>query len=160
MTAPGNMGQGVFPDGTILAVSDVIIAYRPPQLTGWSTYTITQLGAIVPTNVVVGSGPFINAGTVANRGTIVQNALSANFAAGATIDLAGTIGGARSFSSDVTVIGLANLGSVQVGAAGFTANGTVAATLTAVAPAAANTTVQEWFTLKNSGGVTRYVPAF
>lgn len=44
--------------------------------------------------------------------------------------------------------------------ASFTANGSVATALTSVGPAGANTAVQEWLTIKNSAGVTRYIPCF
>lgn len=44
--------------------------------------------------------------------------------------------------------------------AAFAANGTVATTLTAVGPTGANTTVQEWLKIKNSAGVTRYIPCY
>lgn len=40
------------------------------------------------------------------------------------------------------------------------ANGTVATSLTSVGPTGANTTVQEWFAVKNASGVVRYIPAF
>lgn len=42
----------------------------------------------------------------------------------------------------------------------FTANATTATAITSVGPAGANTTVQEWLTIKNSSGVTRYIPCF
>lgn len=46
-------------------------------------------------------------------------------------------------------------------AAGFwSANGAVATALTSVGPTGSHTTVQEWFTVKNASGVTRYIPAF
>lgn len=51
-------------------------------------------------------------------------------------------------------------GALQVGAPMMTANGSVATALTAVGPAGANTTVQEWFTITNAAGTVRYIPAF
>ena len=52
-------------------------------------------------------------------------------------------------------------GVLKFGTTGcFTANSTKATTLTSVGPAAANTTVQEWLTIKNSTGTTRYIPAW
>lgn len=48
----------------------------------------------------------------------------------------------------------------QFAAGGFSANTTVATVLGSLGPAGANTTVQEWFTIKNSGGTTRYIPCF
>ena len=42
----------------------------------------------------------------------------------------------------------------------FTANGTKAVSLTALAPAAASATVTEWLTFQDASGTTRYVPCF
>lgn len=42
----------------------------------------------------------------------------------------------------------------------FTANNTVATAITSVGPTGANTTVQEWLTVKNAAGTTRYIPCF
>lgn len=47
-----------------------------------------------------------------------------------------------------------------LGTSSWTANGTVATTLTSVGPTGANTTVQEWLTIKNAAGTTRYIPCF
>jgi hypothetical protein len=52
-------------------------------------------------------------------------------------------------------------GRLQVGTAGMMqANGTVATVLGSLGPAGSNTTVQEWFAVKNSAGTTRYIPCF
>lgn len=52
-------------------------------------------------------------------------------------------------------------GVLKVGtAACFTANGSVATSVTSVGPTGAQTTVQEWLTVKNSSGTVRYIPAF
>ena len=51
-------------------------------------------------------------------------------------------------------------GIVQFRAPSFSANGAVVTTLTGVGPTGAQTTVQEWLTIKNAGGTTRYIPAF
>lgn len=45
-------------------------------------------------------------------------------------------------------------------AANFSANGVVLTSLTGVGPTGAQTTVQEWLTIKNSSGTTRYIPCF
>lgn len=42
----------------------------------------------------------------------------------------------------------------------FTANATTACAITAVGPAGANTTVQTWLTITDSGGTVRYIPCF
>lgn len=44
--------------------------------------------------------------------------------------------------------------------ASWSANGSVATALSSIGPTGAHTTVQEWFTVKNASGVTRYIPAF
>jgi hypothetical protein len=51
-------------------------------------------------------------------------------------------------------------GSVQFGPASFTANGSTSLSLTALGPSGAHATVQEWLTIKDSGGTTRYIPCF
>lgn len=42
----------------------------------------------------------------------------------------------------------------------FSANAAVATSITSVGPTGANTTVQEWLTIKNASGTTRYIPCF
>jgi hypothetical protein len=55
----------------------------------------------------------------------------------------------------------ASSGPLQfVSSGNFSANTTVATVLGSVGPAGANTTVQEWLTIKNAGGTTRYIPCF
>lgn len=52
-------------------------------------------------------------------------------------------------------------GLLQLGnTASFSADGTVATVLGSLGPAGSNTTVQEWLTIKNSAGTTRYIPCF
>lgn len=48
----------------------------------------------------------------------------------------------------------------KFGAASFTANGSTSLSLTNIGPSGAHATVQEWFTVQDSGGTTRYIPAF
>lgn len=45
-------------------------------------------------------------------------------------------------------------------AGSFTANGSTALSLTNIGPSGASSTVQEWFTVKDAAGTTRYIPAF
>lgn len=45
-------------------------------------------------------------------------------------------------------------------AGAWTANGSVATTMTSLGPTGSHTTIQEWFTVKNSSGTVRYIPAF
>lgn len=42
----------------------------------------------------------------------------------------------------------------------WTANGAVATTMTSLGPTGSHTTVQEWFTVVDSAGTTRYIPAY
>jgi hypothetical protein len=51
-------------------------------------------------------------------------------------------------------------GILQGAAPSWSANGAVATVLTGIGPTGSHTTVQEWFTVKNAAGVTRYIPAF
>jgi hypothetical protein len=52
-------------------------------------------------------------------------------------------------------------GVVHFGTAGcFTANGSVATTMTSLGPTGSHTTIQEWLTVKNSSNVVRYIPAY
>lgn len=45
-------------------------------------------------------------------------------------------------------------------AASWTANGTVATTMTSLGPTGAHTTIQKWLTIKDNGGNTYYIPAY
>jgi hypothetical protein len=52
-------------------------------------------------------------------------------------------------------------GTLQAGSSGsWSANGAVATALTSVGPTGAATTVQKWLTIKDNGGVIRYIPCF
>ena len=51
-------------------------------------------------------------------------------------------------------------GVVKLGSGCFTANASTAVTLTALAPAGAHSTVQEWLTITDSAGTVRYIPCF
>jgi hypothetical protein len=42
----------------------------------------------------------------------------------------------------------------------WTANGSTVLSLTGLGPSGANSTVQEWFTVTDAGGIVRYIPAF
>lgn len=59
------------------------------------------------------------------------------------------------------IINSKGTGNIEFGtASAWTANGAVATAMTSVGPTGSHTTVQEWFTVKDSGGTVRYVPAF
>jgi hypothetical protein len=51
-------------------------------------------------------------------------------------------------------------GTIQAGSGAWTANGATSVSLTALAPAGAHATVQEWLTIKDASGTVRYVPCF
>ena len=52
-------------------------------------------------------------------------------------------------------------GAMQLGSSGtWSANGTTAVSLTALAPSGAHATVQEWLTLTDAAGNVRYIPCF
>jgi hypothetical protein len=54
-----------------------------------------------------------------------------------------------------------NSGLIQFGATNsFSATASVATALTSVGPVGASTTVQTWLTIKDSAGITRYIPCF
>ncbi len=53
------------------------------------------------------------------------------------------------------------MGAVKfTSAVSWSANGSVATTMTGIGPAGSHTTVQEWLTVVDSAGVVRYVPAY
>jgi len=51
-------------------------------------------------------------------------------------------------------------GAIQTGSGTWSANGSVATSLTSLGPTGAHTTVQEWLTFTDSSGTIRYIPAF
>ena len=96
-----------------------------------------------PITIVCGSGTSGNA----NGGDIT---LTAGNGAGA----------GRGGNVNITLgTGGATTGSLQISNT-WTANGAVATAVTGVGPTGSHTTVQEWFTIKNTAGTVRYIPAF
>lgn len=52
-------------------------------------------------------------------------------------------------------------GVFQFASAGsFTANGSVATSVTSLGPTGSHTTIQEWLTIQNASGTTRYIPCY
>lgn len=51
-------------------------------------------------------------------------------------------------------------GLMQFGSPSWTANGSVATTMTSLGPTGSHTTVQKWFTVKDDSGTTYYIPAY
>lgn len=81
-----------------------------------------------------------------------------------TIGLFGSTSGSTSLSVDATgnfQITGGGAGLLKIGAAGsFTANGTVATSVTSLGPTGASTTVVKWLTITDNTGATRYIPCF
>lgn len=51
-------------------------------------------------------------------------------------------------------------GLLQLGSPSWTANGSVATTMTSLGPTGSHTTVQKWLTVKDDAGTTYYIPAY
>ena len=51
-------------------------------------------------------------------------------------------------------------GLIQPNSPSFTANGSVATTMTSLGPAGASTTITKWLTIKDDGGTTRFIPCY
>lgn len=66
-----------------------------------------------------------------------------------------------SWSSNRTLLTLnGSGGKIQTGSGTWTANGSVATSLTSLGPVGSHTTVQEWLTFNDAAGTVRYIPAF
>lgn len=69
-------------------------------------------------------------------------------------------------SASVLTIGTAALAQGAVGvfkftaAGSFSANGSVATSMTSLGPAGSHTTIQTWLTIVDSAGTTRYIPCY
>jgi hypothetical protein len=133
----------------------IIGAKAGNKLTTGATNTI--LGANVASttlttgfsNIVIGVNSKADTPAAASQDTLTIQGNGAMAAISGT-NLSGT--------PTITVPGI--FGAGQFAAGHFSANGTVATALTSLGPAGANAAVQEWFTVKNAAGVTRYIPAF
>lgn len=110
-----------------------------------------------------------------NSGTVViqsgnGNALTVQSAGGTTFNGIQIVGAATGNPPSVfatggdtninLVLGGQGTGNIQFTTPSFTANGTTATLLGSVGPAGANTTVQEWLTILDASGNTRYIPCF
>lgn len=96
-----------------------------------------------------------------------QSAKAGIFLSRASSEGRGTFGLANRISADSDdfsasnyVMQWDNANAWQLSATHFTANGSVATTITSLGPTGANTTIQEWLTVKNAGGTTRYIPCY
>lgn len=117
----------------------------------WTNAAITLLGNDrIYFNATAGSP---SPSYASNPGTTYLSYSSAN------TGLQGVVGGNNAFLFTSTVCNI--YGTVSLMNAGsFSANAAVATSLTGVGPVGSNTTVQEWLTIKNPSGTTRYIPCF
>jgi hypothetical protein len=102
-------------------------------------------------------------GLVALNAAILAMEASENWSAGAhgsEMSFRVTPNGAPT-SAGSEALRIQNTGRLKFSAAAhFSANGSVTTALSALGPSGANATVQEWLTITNAAGVTRYVPCF
>jgi hypothetical protein len=104
-----------------------------------STGAVTALTTIV--------APYVH-------GTTPSNPVSTTGGSGAGLNLTITWSAATTLQLNPTG------GALQCGSGCFSANGSVATSLTSLGPTGAHTTVQEWFTVTDASGTVRYIPAF
>lgn len=171
-------GMSIGPVGQINAQSAVI------STTGAIT-SIDTTGGELNTAVISGAGgsykvgdhlyhpatgTIVNVSTIGGSGnvTLVSIVTKGHYAASAPANPVAFLGGTGA-GATVTLTWTAGTtlslqptsgGLLRVGPSVMTANGSVATALSSVGPAGANTTVQEWFTVRNSSGTVRYIPAF
>ena len=111
------------------------------------------------------------AATIDSDGSVLTfNILKPSFTTAAvpstTLHLIGGSGGSQDVAISVTWTASTGIyigesgGFTRFGSGTWAANGAVAVALTAVAPAGASATVQEWFVVRNASNVARYIPAF
>lgn len=165
---------------TLDANQNIILSPHGTGVTAAGTNGITFGGTAKVYNNGGGTLAFSNAGGVLNFGgtLLYPNTDNAMGLGASTVRFAsgffgptglrvgnGTSGPTITASDDTSaadfVITNSTTGKLKMGSAsGFTANNTVATVLGSVGPTGANPTVQEWFTVKNSAGTVRYIPAF
>ena len=112
---------------------------------------------------VTASGGVVTSVSVIKRGWAVSPPSNPVTFTGATTQL-GALGVGLTLNltwSSATTLDLQpSGGAIQAGSGAFTANGTVATTMTSLGPTGSHTTVQEWFTITDASGVVRYIPAY
>lgn len=172
-------GMSVGPTGSINAQSAVISttgAITSIDTTGGelNTAIISFAGAAYKVGDHIFdpvTGTIINVTTIGGGGNITGTSIvtrghyTASPPANPVPMLGGTGNGLASMTLTWTAATTLSLqptsgGLLRVGPSVMTANGSVATALSSVGPAGANTTVQEWFTVRNSSGTVRYIPAF
>jgi hypothetical protein len=103
-------------------------------------------GSAVPPTLAVGSAEIY--------GSLSLGAVLSGQGSGADVTLANDSGlPALSIMSGTTTLKIA-------GASSWSTNGPVATTCTGVGPSGSHATIQEWLTIIDSAGTTRYIPAF
>lgn len=165
----GNTGQvtikaGSSASGTVgnIVVDGNNILLRVNQ-SGGAVKTDDQTGSTPSANLPFTTG-FTASGASGNLSLQTGDSSAGN--SGNVTIASGAGAGAGNHSGDVVlspgaVSGGATQGNVKFGAASsFTANGAVATALTGIGPTGAHATVQEWLTIKNPSGTTRYIPCF
>lgn len=121
--------------------------------TGDTLMTISGYGYLGATNTYREAAriQFDSAGTIGDSTTGI----------GSVTTIYGTTQGTDSTPQPTVVITGGSTATFKFAGTGmFTANNTVATAITSVGPTGANTTVQEWLTIKNAAGTTRYIPCF
>lgn len=121
--------------------------------TGDTLMTISGYGYLGGTNTYRETAriQFDSAGTISDATTGI----------GSVITLYGKTQGTDVTPAAAMTIAGGSTATLQLNGTGmFTANATTVVSITAVAPAGANATVQEWLTIKNTAGTTRYIPCF
>lgn len=114
---------------------------------------VTGYGYVGATNTYLAAGAL----KITSAGTITD----ATSGIGSVVSLQGTTQGTDTALQDTVVVSGGSAATLQLKGSGMVAaNNTVATVLGSVGPTGANTTVQEWFAIKNAAGTTRYVPAF
>jgi hypothetical protein len=127
----------------------------------WNT-TATILALQESGGLTTLGGGLITSGSSASQFGSGSGTINLNIQpAGGVVLATATGGGAIAIDGGGIVFGWGSNPYVRFNStACFTANGTKAVSLTALAPAAASATVVEWLTIQDAAGNTRYIPCF
>lgn len=120
----------------------------------------TVSGTTGTVNVVFSNAPTLT-GTLTAAAITVSGSMSVGTASTDFLLLSGSATAPSITTSGGDIAINSNSGSVQfANASMFSANGSVLTVLGGIGPVGSHTTVQTWFTIKDSGGAVRYIPAF
>lgn len=130
-----------------------------PSLYGMGSDTNVGVNIISKGNAPVN---FCTSGTINSDQGTQQVVVTHTPSASNVVSMTGSNGGAPSLSTSGGNLALKSAtGLIQFGSSGsFTANSTKAMSLGSTGPSAANATPQEWLTVVDSAGTTRYIPCF